>query len=1110
MENCWIQISLSVLLDRSGNLSGYKFDQFISIIKSLNKKYEGNHYLFLMGNMYGKNNINDLKDKDSVDLVEKIENIKESFSVENKNVFSVPGIYDLINDSSYSNLMKLFKEKYLSEDVIDASIKQALISQRSIYSAISEKISEKKYLTPIMYFEGEDVNFILLDSTIGCECDYDHINCIIGFDIYYESLNRINPYKPCIILSHHSWDYFYDREKNYLQRVLEKCQNSLFLCGCGVVAGFRQIEKKKNKWELWQYDCGNILKNSVGTGYFNLGVFKNNKNREMFSGYVQTYKWNSYDGVWELSDILSKNQESDNNYCHFFPESDAGYWIDLFEKQKRTLNVYKSYFDTICKSGYLDGLFLNQATISVEKIYIDLTLEKDKYPQRMDTQDKKIEVLQQENSKRTCIIGVPGAGKTTYLKHLALNLMEEYQKSDTAIFPLWISCNSLKFEDNNDFWEIISLYFEKNVFTEQNSKYLEEFIKLVKMFAQNQQLVLLFDGLDEINSKNKRVALIYKIQELQKEYKDIQIYITNRKAGYEKELYEKLSNFEKLEIRELTDGDIREICNKWYENVPRKYFSPNNININELIRTIIEDERIRELAKNPLLLTTILYIHYKEGRLISNRGRLYQKAMELLLYDWNGIWHDSIKVDEAIAQLAYVAYVMVFDMDGAGQITYKQLINRVKIARKGLSDIFVTKVEAPEEFISNIERSSGILVKNGVGNGVSEDTTYRFLHPSFRDYFAALAVTKAYFPSKNSKTVVEILEKNNVLYRSKREEITVWCALLSEQHAVDIVEALCKNLSNMKGSGNRAKYRERYLKHLLLQIIISGARIKKSIREKTIYTIVFAEISRYQVPDIQQLFESRFKKELVDFGARIWKKAQDGKASYDLPMILDILEQAYTCKDIYELYMKTRQSENVSELCQGVMRLDVSMMMRDYGYSCLPQLTQEQIDDMSKDLINKMNSNQIVLAAAAASALTCMLCAKEDAISIDIKLFCTDVTILKKIIDMSVQTKNPFILILCQYFEISIEVVKMSIEFTNEDTQEWVRKSFRTSRGRRQKIGSFWAAIFTNVWAKEELYNNLKEIMFNDSKAEMSNMQKKVDSFETLYNKLVKRGEGLK
>ena len=114
------------------------------------------------------------------------------------------------------------------------------------------------------------------------------------------------------------------------------------------------------------------------------------------------------------------------------------------------------------------------------------------------------------------------------------------------------------------------------------------------------ELLLLFDGLDEVSSKERGQA-VRQIKDLLRQYPDCRAVITCRTAVY-KEQFTDITD-RPLEIIEVTDQQIQYFLSAWEPDMP------GNKSIEHFLRTLRERPRIMALARNPLLLTMIAYLY---------------------------------------------------------------------------------------------------------------------------------------------------------------------------------------------------------------------------------------------------------------------------------------------------------------------------------------------------------------------------------------------------------------------------------------------------------------------------------------------------------------------
>jgi len=102
----------------------------------------------------------------------------------------------------------------------------------------------------------------------------------------------------------------------------------------------------------------------------------------------------------------------------------------------------------------------------------------------------------------------------------------------------------------------------------------------------------------------------------------------------------------------------------------------------ELAAAIWANRRIRSLAENPLLLTTLLVVKRWVGELPRSRAKLYREAVRVLIRTWNVEGFAPLDEEETLTQLSYVACSMM--EQGIQVIGHKTLLGLLGQARREL------------------------------------------------------------------------------------------------------------------------------------------------------------------------------------------------------------------------------------------------------------------------------------------------------------------------------------------------------------------------------------------------------------------------------------------
>jgi predicted NACHT family NTPase len=191
--------------------------------------------------------------------------------------------------------------------------------------------------------------------------------------------------------------------------------------------------------------------------------------------------------------------------------------------------------------------------------------------------------------------------------------------------------------------------------------------------------------------------------------------------------------------------EIEQFAHDWYHTRLEK--QPDRNEYLESLFSILRNEEhvaIRELARNPLLLTIMVLVHRIDAVLPDERHVLYQKCTETLLNTWH-TWkfHEMDRLHRAkvdrqnIQRMQAIAYWMHHQMGGteAGQ----QAVVRYAALHKCLIEHIKGEMPpnpnyAPADiataFIEFVQDRAGILVEIG-------DQHFSFVHLTFQEYLTA-------------------------------------------------------------------------------------------------------------------------------------------------------------------------------------------------------------------------------------------------------------------------------------------------------------------------------------------------------------------------------------
>ncbi len=399
---------------------------------------------------------------------------------------------------------------------------------------------------------------------------------------------------------------------------------------------------------------------------------------------------------------------------------------------------------------------------------------------------------------RLAILAAPGGGKTTLLKRLAVAYAFSDRKKliddnlpDRPWLPLYIRCRQLGDKVKLPISDIISAIPQRA----EMSELAKAFEYLVNRALRNGNALLLVDGLDEISDEGARISFVNQLRTFLATY-PINIVVTSREAGFRIVGGTLSAHCRHYKVADFDNDDIKRLTLAWHKEVVGDR-QEVRLEAEKLAKTIIESDRVRELAKNPLLLTTLLLVKRWVGQLPTRRSVLYGKAIEVLLMTWNVEGYDPIDPYEAIPQLAFVAFTMM--KDGVQTISLRKLQEILFLARKKMPEVLTYAKLSVPEFIKRVELRSSLLILTGheIENGTLYPI-YEFRHLTFQEYLTAIAVVDGYYPDrKDDDTILKILESH--LADENWEKVVPLVAVLAGRKVEPLIRHLidnCKKFSD--------------------------------------------------------------------------------------------------------------------------------------------------------------------------------------------------------------------------------------------------------------------------------------------------------------------------
>lgn len=413
-------------------------------------------------------------------------------------------------------------------------------------------------------------------------------------------------------------------------------------------------------------------------------------------------------------------------------------------------------------------------------------------------------------SQTTLILGAPGAGKSSLLRRITLDIAE----------GKWKTCQVPLFVEARAYWMARKSGAPYDLLTYAINRYLplehsvEEAKKLLLQYKKEQQILLLVDGLDEISGDPDAVNLIY--DELKLLARSIPWIASSRPAG----VMGSLGNVQRCEIVDLDEDSIEALIDNWCQSVggTLKQIDPTHLKTE-----ILGSSGTREMAKNPFLLTALCFLKSirPELDLPLSRIEVYEILLERIADQAQKRHGNKNILDPRTLQALQDFSFDLYDRpDGVLQIFNRT--NWWEFSKKH-------KYAKVEDF------DSYILPARMLTSWEGTDTQFHFLHLSLQEHLIARAMLQ--------NSVESALERR--FHPNWRVVFRFYGALLLQQERHEEFQELTTRLYQEEDINN--------LSFVTLAYIFADAGIKDTtswIEEDLREKLYYQAISRFDaVPD---------------------------------------------------------------------------------------------------------------------------------------------------------------------------------------------------------------------------------------------------------------------
>ena len=393
---------------------------------------------------------------------------------------------------------------------------------------------------------------------------------------------------------------------------------------------------------------------------------------------------------------------------------------------------------------------LNQTEIGVDQLYVDVWLL-DRSPRTFQVSEstllksfdlrndrlglgdriKRNEGMKVANDNaRLLILGKPGAGKTTFLKHLAVECSKG--KFQPNLIPVLIELRKIRSTE----WKLVDALSEELSVDSQKTQTLLE----------QGRLLILMDGLDEVPTNSfrrnvqeqlRRLGVQEQLRRLAQEPKhsDNRFILTCRT-----QIIDVIpQGFTSVEVADFDDEQVKKFVENWFCASGR-----NEVEIAQQWQAFLDAAKknpaLKELAVTPVLLSLMCLVLQDVGDLSSQTTWLYRKGIRLLLEKWNDrkeipgweIGQEIYRKLEPEQKEALLTEIAARKFENSSNSV---LFEQKDLAQQIANHLNLANVREGEAVLKAIEVQHGLLVERA-------DEIWSFSHLTFQKYFTIQWLTQ--------------------------------------------------------------------------------------------------------------------------------------------------------------------------------------------------------------------------------------------------------------------------------------------------------------------------------------------------------------------------------
>ncbi|HEX2143457.1 MAG TPA: NACHT domain-containing protein [Glycomyces sp.] len=364
-----------------------------------------------------------------------------------------------------------------------------------------------------------------------------------------------------------------------------------------------------------------------------------------------------------------------------------------------------------------------------------------------------LEVLEAPERRLVIVVGPPGSGKTTILRHTALQLCENRRAHHRRLPVLVYLRDHVETILADPATVTVASLLQGTPALRHRS-----IAEGVRQRLESGRALVMLDGLDETAGVEARQEIARWIKAQTECYPKCRFVVTSRGPGLDNTV---LADADIMRVKRFEWPQIQKFVRQWCyvvrcqetERAGRAVRVQSDKDAGRLLKHMGDSRQLRELVSNPLLLTMTCNVDRYRGQLPGSRAELYREMCEMLLHrrrSQSGVPSglDPLPAALKAAPLRELALRMmrsrtrrVTARDGEAIFT-----ERLRASPR--------RVEAEDYLRAAVE--SGILVADG-------HDTYSFAHVTLQEYLAAAALRESGDDAFLAKRIAHVWWRETVL-----------------------------------------------------------------------------------------------------------------------------------------------------------------------------------------------------------------------------------------------------------------------------------------------------------------------------------------------------------